>query len=75
MRIEKIHIDSFMGTTDRDIEFSLGVNILRGDNESGKSTVAEFIKFVLYGASSRSEGGEMAERLKFLSFGKSSFGS
>ena len=74
MRIEKIHIDSFMGTADRDIEFSLGVNILRGDNESGKSTVAEFIKFMLYGAASRSEGGEMAERLKFLSFGASSFG-
>ena len=74
MRIEKLHIDSFMGTADRDIDFSLGVNILRGDNESGKSTVAEFIKFMLYGAASRGEGNEIAERLKFLSFGKSSFG-
>ncbi|MBQ8836322.1 MAG: AAA family ATPase [Clostridia bacterium] len=74
MRIEKIHIDSFMGTTERDIDFSLGVNIIRGDNESGKSTVAEFIKFMLYGAASRGDGGDMAERLKYLSFGKSSFG-
>ncbi len=74
MRIEKIHIASFMGTSERNIDLSLGVNILRGDNESGKSTVAEFIKFMLYGASSRGEGGDMAERLKFLSFGKSSFG-
>ncbi|MBQ6892598.1 MAG: AAA family ATPase [Clostridia bacterium] len=74
MRIEKLHIDSFMGTAERDIDFSLGVNILRGDNESGKSTVAEFIKFMLYGASARSESGDMAERLRFLSFGNSSFG-
>ena len=74
MRIVKIHIDSFMGTSDRDIDLSLGVNILRGDNESGKSTVAEFIKFMLYGAASRGEGSDMAERLRYLSFGKSSFG-
>ncbi|MBR5011956.1 MAG: AAA family ATPase, partial [Clostridia bacterium] len=74
MIIKKIHIDSFMGTEERDVEFSIGVNILCGDNESGKSTVAEFIKFMLYGASARGEDGEMAERVKFLSFGKSSFG-
>ena len=74
MIINKIHIDSFMGTEERDSDLLLGVNILCGDNESGKSTVAEFIKFMLYGASARGEGGEMAERVKFLSFGKNSFG-
>ncbi len=74
MRIEKIHIDSFMGSRDRDVEFSHGVNILYGDNESGKSTVSEFIKFMLYGAASRQSDGEIAERLKYLSFGDSSFG-
>lgn len=74
MIINKLHIDSFMGTSERDIELGFGVNILRGDNESGKSTIAEFIKFMLYGATARAEGGDMAERLRFLSFGKSSFG-
>ena len=66
MRIEKLHIDSFMGTHETDIEFSRGVNIIRGDNESGKSTIAEFIKFMLYGASSRGEGGALPERQKYL---------
>ena len=74
MRIVKLHIDSFMGSFDRDIEFSQGVNILRGDNESGKSTVSEFIKFMLYGASARAQDGEMPERQKYLSFGESYFG-
>ena len=74
MRIEKIHIDSFMGTRERDIEFDRGVNILRGDNESGKSTVSEFIKFMLYGASARGADGDMAERNKYLSFGDAAFG-
>lgn len=74
MRIEKIHIDSFMGSRDTDVEFSRGLNVIRGDNESGKSTVAEFIKFMLYGASSRGEGGELSERQRYLSFGETSFG-
>ena len=64
MRIEKIHIDSFMGSYECDIELSRGVNILRGDNESGKSTVAEFIKFMLYGASARGLDGAIPERQK-----------
>ncbi len=74
MKIERIHIDSFMGKKDFTLEFSSGINIIRGDNESGKSSVAEFIKFILYGASSRPSNGEMSERARYLSFGESSFG-
>ena len=74
MRIEKIHIDSFMGKRDLTIEFSAGANILRGDNESGKSTLAEFIKFMLYGAAARGVDGTIPERQRYLSFGDTSFG-
>ncbi len=74
MKIERIHIDSFMGKKDFSLEFSSGINIIRGDNESGKSSIAEFIKFMLYGASSRQSGGELSERARYLSFGESSFG-
>ena len=74
MRIEKIHIDSFMGKRNLTLEFSTGVNILRGDNESGKSTIAEFIKFMLYGAAARGVDGTIPERQRYLSFGDTSFG-
>lgn len=74
MRIEKIHIDSFMGKRDLTLELSTGVNILRGDNESGKSTLAEFIKFMLYGAAARGIDGTIPERQRYLSFGDTSFG-
>lgn len=53
MFIEKIHIDTFGKLSDLDIEPTPGINIIEGANESGKSTVAAFIKFVLYGVNSR----------------------
>lgn len=74
MKIEKIHIDSFMGKRDFTLDLAGGINILRGDNESGKSTVAEFIKFMLYGAAARGTDGALPERQKYLSFGDTSFG-
>lgn len=53
MYIEKIHIDTFGKLSDRDFELSEGINIIEGANESGKSTLAAFIKFVFYGVTSR----------------------
>ncbi len=52
MYIEKLHIDTFGRLNDVDFDFSSGINIIEGANESGKSTIAEFIKFVLYGMNS-----------------------
>ncbi len=49
MYIEKIHIDTFGMLNDLDIELDAGMNIIKGNNESGKSTIAAFIKFILYG--------------------------
>ena len=53
MIIEKIHIDAFGRLENRDFELSEGVNIIEGANESGKSTLAAFIRFVFYGCSPR----------------------
>ncbi len=72
MQIERIHMDSFMGKKDFTLEFSPGVNVIEGNNESGKSTIAEFIKFMLYGALSK--GGALSERQRFLGFSEPSFG-
>ena len=49
MIIEKIHIKTFGMLTDFVLELSPTINVIEGENESGKSTIAAFIKYMLYG--------------------------
>ena len=49
MIIEKINIKSFGMLTDMSLDFSDDINVIVGRNEAGKSTVAAFIKYMLYG--------------------------
>ncbi len=55
MYIESLHIGDFGGTKNRDITFENRINIIEGQNESGKSTLASFIRFMLYGFSDKSQ--------------------
>lgn len=68
MYIEKIKIGNFGKLSNREFDLSSGINILEGKNESGKSTLCEFIKFVFYGLSNKSAGGEMSERKRHISW-------
>ena len=49
VRIEKIEITSFGKLKNTVVDLAGGINILCAPNESGKSTLAAFIKFVFYG--------------------------
>ena len=49
MKIIKLDIIEFGGLTDRHYTLGEGLNIFCGDNESGKSTLWAFVKFMLYG--------------------------
>ncbi len=55
MRIEQIHILQFAGLSEKELTFGPGINILEGRNESGKSTVCRFIKFMFYGVADKDE--------------------
>lgn len=55
MQIESLNITSFGGLRDLSLEFSDGLTVIEGTNESGKSTVAAFIKFMLYGFTDKNE--------------------
>ena len=55
MIISGIHIQSFGKINDLTLDLTSGINILTGGNESGKSTICSFIKFVFYGLPSKSE--------------------
>lgn len=49
MIIKQLAIKNFGKIHDRTLKFSPGINVLYGENESGKTTVHTFIKGMLYG--------------------------
>lgn len=49
MKINKLSIQSFGKFKDRSFEFTDGLNVIYGENESGKTTLISFIKYMLYG--------------------------
>lgn len=54
MIIKELNIIEFGGLTDKRIELSEGLNVIEGNNETGKSTLWLFIKFMLYGMPKKS---------------------
>ena len=67
MIIEKIVIKSFGRLNEMTLEFSDRVNVIEGENESGKSTIAAFIRYMLYGFTDE-DGEELGERKKRISW-------
>ncbi len=66
MILKSLHIISFGGLRNRDIDLSRGVNVIDGANESGKSSAAMFIKFIFYGLSSKSTKYGPSERQRYI---------
>lgn len=67
MIIEKIVIKSFGRIKNMTLEFSDSVNVIEGENESGKSTIAAFIRYMLYGFTDDKRGGT-SERQKRINW-------
>ncbi len=63
MTIKNISIISFGMIRNRTIDFADGLNVIEGDNETGKSTVGAFIKFIFYGLNK-------AEKAKYVGWGE-----
>jgi len=55
MYIESLTIVRFGGISDRSFGLGPGVNIIEGSNEAGKTTIASFIRYMLYGFSDKNE--------------------
>lgn len=63
MKIESVYIASFGKLNNIKIDFGPRVNIVRGENEAGKSTVCNFIRFIFYGLPGRAD-----EKQRFISW-------
>ena len=68
MIIERIEIKSFGQLTDMVLDFSDAINVIEGQNEAGKSTIASFIKYMLYGFEPTESGEAVGERKKRINW-------
>ena len=68
MIIEKIDIRSFGLLKDMTLEFTPTVNVIEGQNEAGKSTIAAFIKYMLFGFDTVESDEFLSERKKRINW-------
>ena len=70
MVILRLKIDHFGGIKSKEIRFSDGLNVIYGANEAGKSTIAEFVRAMLYGMPNQARSNMIREneRVRYLPF-------
>ncbi len=56
MKLDTIKINGFGKIKNKEIKLKDGINIIYGENESGKSTILKFIESMLYGLSKNKNG-------------------
>ena len=70
MKVKSLYIEQFGCLKDKRVEFEDGLNIISLPNESGKSTIAEFIRVMLYGVNSL----RFNQRKQYMPFGHTTMG-
>lgn len=65
MKIDYIKVNGFGKLKNQDINFKEGINIVYGENETGKSSILKFISSMLYGASKNKNGKDISDFEKF----------
>ena len=66
LKINKLKINSYGKLKEKEIDLEPGINIIYGKNESGKSTLLNFIVDSLYGISKTKNGKEYSNYDKFM---------
>lgn len=73
MQIKKIQINNFGKLEDKNIELTNGINVIYGENESGKSTLLKFITSIFYGISKNKNGKRISDYDKYLPWNDKEF--
>ena len=61
MQINNIKVNGFGSLKDKEIKFKNGINIIKGKNESGKSTLLKFIPAMFYGLAKTKNGKDISD--------------
>ena len=73
MKIENLKINAFGKLENKEIEFGEHINIVQGNNESGKSTLLKFISSIFYGTSKNKKGKEFSDYEKYKPWNNEEF--
>ena len=65
MKINKIKINSYGKLKNKEINLENNLNIIYGENESGKTTVLKFVLNIFYGASRNKKGRDVSDFEKY----------
>ena len=73
MKIKKIKINNYGNLENKEINLENKLNIIYGKNESGKSTLLNYIKNIFYGISKNKNGREISDYEKYKPWGKEDY--
>ena len=65
LKINSLKVNGFGKLSDKQIKLSDGINLIYGENESGKSSLLKFISSMLYGVSKNKNGKEISDLDKY----------
>ena len=73
MKIKNIKINNYGNLENKEINLKNKINIIYGKNESGKSTLLNYIKNIFYGISKNKNGKSISDYEKYKTWGKEEF--
>ena len=73
MKINNLKINGFGKLENKEIEFTEGINIIKGNNEAGKSTLLKFISAMFYGTAKTKNGKPISDFEKYKPWEKEEY--
>ena len=73
MRINKLKINGYGNIQNKEIELNNKINLIYGENESGKSTIFKFIINMLYGCAKTKKGQDISDFEKYYPWNSEEF--
>ncbi len=73
MKIKNIKINNYGNLENKEINLEKNINIIYGKNESGKSTLLNYVKNIFYGISKNKNGRDISDYDKYKPWGKEDF--